>query len=79
MMKSNFEAKDASQMNESLKPLQISQLEERLEVSYLVPSGDVVEGNFFDGDYCCHNKCNGNDINIDDPIDTGEIPGGREV
>ncbi len=76
MQNKGFEFTEARVMNESLEPLKISQLEERLEVSYLMPGGDVVDGNLFDGENCCHDKCSGNDIQIDDPIDTGEITGG---
>ncbi len=69
--------KEARTLNESLEPLKIHQLEERLEVSSMMPSGDVVDSNLFDGENCCHDKCSGNDIDIDDPVDTGEIVGGR--
>lgn len=66
-------------MNLSLAPLQIRQIEERLEVSALAPHDGIVDGNLFDGENCCHDKCSGNEIQIDDPIDTGEILGGRGV
>ncbi len=72
MKNTNLESTEAKQMNDSLKPLNIVQLEERLEVSSLVPHGGMVEGNLFDGENCCHDKCSGNEISIDDPIDTGE-------
>jgi len=73
MQNQKMETKEARQMNDSLEPLKIHQLEERLEVSCVMPGGDVVDGNFFDGENCCHDKCSGNDISIDDPLDTGEI------
>ncbi len=37
--------KEVRNLNDSLEPLKIHQLEERLEVSSMMPSGDVVEGN----------------------------------
>ncbi len=72
MKNKNFGSAENKQMNRSLQPLEISQLEERLEVSSLVPHGGMVEGNLFDGENCCHDKCSGNEISIDDPLDTGE-------
>ena len=72
MKNTNLKSTENDQMNSSLEPLKICQLEERLEVSSLVPHGGMVGGNFFDGENCCHDKCSGNEISIDDPLDTGE-------
>ncbi len=72
MKNTNLESTEVKQLNDSLKPLNIFQLEERLEVSSRVPHGGMVEGNLFDGENCCHDKCSGNEISIDDPLDTGE-------
>ena len=71
--------KEMQQMNASLEPLGIRQIEERLEVSSLAPHGGIVESNWFDGENCCHDKCSGNEFQMDDPMDTGEITGGRGV
>lgn len=78
MKNKRFESTAGMQMSESLEPLNIREIEERLEVSSLVPHGDIADTNLFDGENCCHDKCSGNtiDIQIDDPVDTGEIPGG---
>jgi len=75
MKNKRFESVGARHMNESLEPLGIREIEERLEVSSLVPHGDIADTNLFDGENCCHDKCSGNtvDVRMDDPLDTGEI------
>ncbi len=68
----------ANELDTTLAPLNIRQLEERLEVSSLVPGAHGQESNsaFIEIENCCNDKCSGNDIQVDDPIDTGEIVGG---
>jgi len=66
------------EMDTALIPLNIHQLEERLEVSSLVPGGHGQESNsaFVEISNCCNDKCNDTMPEMDDPIDTGEIVGG---
>jgi len=77
MKNQRIETKEVRKMNASLEPLQIREIEERLEVSSIAPHGGIVDSNLFDGENCCHDKCSGNEIQIDDPLDTGEIGGWR--
>ena len=75
----NLDPSQSNELNISLTPLNIHQLEERLEVSSLVPGAHGPETNsaFIEFENCCNEKCNGNEIQIDDPLDTGEIVGGH--
>ena len=79
MKKIESNSKETAKITDSLQPLNINEIEERLEVSSIAPHGGIVDSNLFDGDYCCQNKCSGNEIQIDDPIDTGEIGGGSTL
>ncbi len=75
MKNKNLGSTEAKLMQGSLKLLKIQELEERLEVSALLPGGADTGANFFDFENCCNDKCNGNNIVMDDPVDTGEIGG----
>ncbi len=79
MKNQNRKTHELHLLNASLEPLKICEIEERLEVSPLMPHGGTVGSDLFDGENCCHDKCSGNDISVDDPLDTGEIFGGRGV
>ena len=78
MENKNIKPTLANDLDDSLAPLEIQQLEERLEVSSLVPGGHGQESSTgiidIGGDNCCNNKCNGIPV-PDDPLDTGEIGG----
>ncbi len=80
MENKKHEATAAKKPESNLKALDIHQLEERLEVSSLVPGAQGQGANTafidIDVDNCCNEKCNG-EIHLDDPIDTGEINGGN--
>ena len=78
MERKNCQPASADELDTTLAPLNIRQLEERLEVSSLVPGAHGQESNsaFIEIENCCNDKCSGNDIQVDDPIDTGEIVGG---
>ncbi len=67
-----------NELDTTLMPLDIHQLEERLEVSSLVPGGNGQESNsaWLEIENCCNEKCSDNHPDIDDPLDTGEIVGG---
>ena len=69
----------SNDLEKTLVPLEFHQLEERLEVSSLVPGGHGQESSsaIVEIENCCNDKCNGDALEMDDPIDTGEIVGGR--
>ncbi len=78
MERKKIQPASTDELDTTLAPLNIRQLEERLEVSSLVPGAHGQESNsaFIEIENCCNDKCSGNDIQVDDPIDTGEIVGG---
>ncbi|MCP4293939.1 MAG: hypothetical protein GY780_19080 [bacterium] len=64
-----------SDLNRSLEALDIHQLEERLEVSSLMPNGGISDHGMLEGG-SCHEKCHDNDINFEiQPIDSEYGPG----
>lgn len=73
MENKNFSTQSSSDLENAMEPLGIHQLEERLEVSSLVPGGQGQESNSALVENCCNDKCSGNDLDLDDSIDTGEI------
>ncbi len=80
MEKKNIKPAPTNNLDSTLAPLDIQQLEERLEVSSLVPGGHGQESNsaFIEIENCCNDKCSGNDLQIDDSLDTDDMGGGCE-
>ncbi len=69
MEKKNLKPAPENELDNTLAPLDIQQLEERLEVSSLVPGGHGQEHNtgLIEIENCCNDKCSGNDIELDNP------------